>query len=56
MRTYPFKENPIGSVDSEILWYKQTDRQTHIQLLYYKDNVIWQTSAKNFQFYPLLML
>ena len=31
MRTYPVKENPIGSVDSEILWYKQTDRQTDRQ-------------------------
>ena len=37
MRSYPVKINPIGSTVSEILLYKQTDRQTHIQLLYYKD-------------------
>ena len=28
MRSYPVKENPIGSAVSEILRYKQTDRQT----------------------------
>ena len=37
MRSYPAKENPIRSAVSEILRYKQTDRQTHILLLYYKD-------------------
>ncbi len=33
MRSYPVKENHIGSAISEILWYKQTD----IFLLYYND-------------------
>ena len=28
MRSYPVKENPIGSAVSEILQYRQTDRQT----------------------------
>ena len=37
MRIYPVKENLIGSAVNEILRYKQTDRQTHILLLYYKD-------------------
>ena len=37
MRSYPVKENHIGLVVSEILWYTQTD--THI--LYYKD---WKLS------------
>ena len=36
MRIYPVKQNPIGSAVSEILRYRQTDRQTHILLLYYK--------------------
>ena len=31
MRRYPVKENPIGSAVSEILGYKQTDRQTNKQ-------------------------
>ena len=33
MRSYPVKENLIGSSVSEILRYKQTDRQTDIVLL-----------------------
>ena len=33
MRSYPVKENRIGSVVSEILYYKQTNRQTDIVLL-----------------------
>ena len=37
MRNYPDRLNSIGSAVSEILWYRQTDRQTHILLLYYKD-------------------
>ncbi len=37
MRSYPVKDNPIGSTVSEILRYRQTHRQTHILLLYYKD-------------------
>ena len=37
MRSYAFKENPIGLAASEILWYKQTNRQSDILLLYYKD-------------------
>ena len=37
MRSYLVKENQIGSAVSEILWYKQIERQTHILLLYYKD-------------------
>ena len=36
MRSYPVNENPIGSMVSEILRYKQT----HILLLYYKDKVM----------------
>ena len=32
MRSYPAKENPIGSADSEILRYKQTDKQTDRQI------------------------
>ena len=28
MRIYPVKENPIGSADSDILRYKNTDTQT----------------------------
>ena len=31
MRSYPVKENPIGSAVSEILRYKQTDKQTDKQ-------------------------
>ena len=38
MRSYHVKENPIGSAVTEIIEYKQTDRQTHILLLYYKDD------------------
>ena len=37
MKSYPVKKNPIGSAVREIIRYKQTDRQTHILLLYYKD-------------------
>ena len=33
MRSYPVKENPIGSAVSEILRYKQTNRHTDIVLL-----------------------
>ncbi len=33
MRSYPVNENPIGSADSAILRYRQTD----ILLLYYKN-------------------
>ena len=33
MRSYPVKENPIGSAVSEILCYKQTGRQTSFFLL-----------------------
>ena len=40
MRSYHVKENPIGSAVSENLWYKQTDKQTHILLLYHKDFVV----------------
>ena len=29
MRSYPVKENPIGSAVREILWYRHTDTQTH---------------------------
>ena len=37
MRSYPVKENPIGSAVSEIPRYKHSDTQTNILLLYYKD-------------------
>ena len=39
MRSYPVKENLNGSVVSEILRYKHTDKhtQTNILLLYCKD-------------------
>ena len=37
MRSYPVKENQIGLAVSEILLYKQTETQTNILLLYYKD-------------------
>ena len=33
MKSYPVKENPIGSAVSDILTDKQTDRQTDIVLL-----------------------
>ena len=42
MRSYPVKENPIGSAVSQILRYKQTDRKTerqtdrHRSTLYYR--------------------
>ena len=38
MRSYPVKENPIGSAVSEILWYKHTDKQTscYFSILKYK--------------------
>ena len=39
MRSYPVKENPIGSTVSEILWYKQTNR--HCSTLYYRME-IWR--------------
>ena len=39
-RTYSVKENHIGSAVNEIPRYKQTQRQTNILLLYYKDNNI----------------
>ena len=29
MKSYPVKENPIGSAVSEILWYKQTHKHTN---------------------------
>ncbi len=37
MRSYPVKEKMVVSAISEIIWYKQTDKQTHILLLFYKD-------------------
>ena len=37
MKNYPVKENHIGSAVSEIIRYKQTNKQTHILLLYSKD-------------------
>ena len=37
MKSYPVKENPIGSAVSEILRYKQTDRQTNKQTNKQKD-------------------
>ena len=52
MRSYNVKENPIGSAFSEILMYKhththiQTDRQTDILLLYYKDYVRFSRQLK----------
>ena len=40
MRSYPVKENPIGSAVSNIFGsHKQTDKQIDILLLYYKDYV-----------------
>ena len=42
MRSYPVKENPIGSAVNEILRYKQRDRQTDIVLLYFKDWLCFQ--------------
>ena len=38
MRSYPVKENPIGSAVSEIFRYKQTDR--HRPTLYYRYDLI----------------
>ena len=35
-RSYPVKENHIGSVVSKILWYTQTD----ILLLYYEESIL----------------
>ena len=37
MRSYPVKENPIGSVVNEILQYKQTNKQIDIVLLCFID-------------------
>ena len=37
MRSYHVKENPIDLAVGEIIWYRQTDKQMDIQLLYYKD-------------------
>ena len=37
MRSYPVKENPIGSAVTEILRYKHTNTQTNILFLKYKD-------------------
>ena len=37
MRSYPVKEHPSGSAVSEILRYRQKDKQTDILLLHYKD-------------------
>ena len=51
MRSYPVKENPIGSAIIEILLYKHTNTQTNIHidilLLYYKDNVVLMYIIKN---------
>ena len=41
MIIYRFKNNPIGAAVSEILRYKNTDKQTNILLLYYKDCLIY---------------
>ena len=35
MRSYPVKENPIGSAVSEILWYKHKNTKTNRQTSYY---------------------
>ena len=52
MRSYLVKENPIGSAVSEILRYKQPDKQTdrHRSTLYYRlscplRNLIWWKNA-----------
>ena len=37
MQSYPVKENLIGSLVSEILRYKHTEKQSEILLLYHKD-------------------
>ncbi len=42
MNSYTVKENPNGSAVSRILWYKQTNKQTNILLLYHKD-LNWYT-------------
>ena len=51
MRSYHVKENLIGSAVTEIIEYKQTDRhtdrQTHILLLYYKDDKYACVQKKN---------
>ena len=39
MRCYPKKENHISSAVIEIIRYKQTNKQTDILLLYYKDKI-----------------
>ena len=36
MKSYPVKENPIGSAVSEIFWYRQTNKYTDFLLLYFK--------------------
>ena len=50
MRSYPVKENQIGSAVSEILRYKQTDkqtgRQTDIVLLCIKDKQAYKKVVK----------
>ena len=40
MRSYPVKDNPIDSAVSQILRYKQTNRQTDIILLCFIDRFI----------------
>ena len=39
MRSYHVKENPIGSVVSEILQYQETDKKIDILLFYYNDRL-----------------
>ena len=46
MRSYPDKENPIGSVVSKIIWYKQTDRQTNRQADRQTDKLIDKQTDK----------
>ena len=46
MRIYTVKENPIGSAVTEILWYRHTNRQTYILLLFYKDYILVMDTLK----------
>ena len=60
MRSYPVKENPFGSAVSEILLYRQTNKQIDISLLYYEDNrknyLMWIYQKNNRYFHTKELL
>ena len=44
MESYPVKENHIGSVVIELIWYRQTDIHTNHPVTYYKN--LFQTKGR----------